>query len=141
MPSVFTRIFEGQIPGRIVWKDEICFAILSNKPLRPGHTLVIPRHELDHWIDLEPSLATHMFGVAQCLGKAIQSAFQPTKVGVVIAGLEVNHVHIHLVPMDSANDLNFANANAEAAPQELDRVEKKLTESLRSLGLYPPATH
>ena len=63
MPSVFTRIIEGELPARFVWKDDRCVAFLSHRPLRPGHTLVVPRLEIDHWVDLEPELLGHLMGV------------------------------------------------------------------------------
>jgi len=99
MSSLFTKIIQGELPGHFVWRDERCVAFLSIAPLRPGHTLVVPVQEVDHWLDVEPALNAHLFAVAQKVGQAIQSAFEPVKVGLMIAGLEVHHVHLHLVPI------------------------------------------
>ena len=134
MASVFTQILSGDIPGRVVWKDELAFAILTNRPIRPGHVLVVPRQEIDHWLDMEPALANHVLAIAQSVGKAIQHAFRPAKVGLMIAGLEVRHVHLHLVPIDAVADLDFAKQDPNVSAEELDRAATKLRDSLRALG-------
>jgi len=134
MPTLFTRIINGEIPGRFVWKDERCVAFLTINPLRPGHTLVVSRAEVDHWLDLDPDLAAHLMRVAQIIGKAQQQAFKPVKVGLMIAGLEVPHVHLHVVPISGLGDLNFANQDLHAKPDDLDRAAAALRTSLRALG-------
>lgn len=134
MPTVFTRIIDGELPGRFVWKDERCVAFLTIAPLSPGHTLIVPRLEVDHWLDLEPDLAAHLMVVAQSIGKGLQRAFRPTKVGLVIAGLEVPHVHLHAVPIRTLQDLNFANQDTNARPEDLDRAADQLRAALRALG-------
>jgi histidine triad (HIT) family protein len=132
--SIFTRIIRGDLPARFVWRDECCVAFLTIAPLKPGHTLVVPRQEVDHWLDLEPDLAQRLFGVAQSVGKAIQLAFRPTKVGLVIVGLEVPHVHLHVSPIDRLSDLDFAHANPNPNPADMDRAAEKLRSALRELG-------
>ena len=77
MPTLFTRIIQGELPGRFVWKDEHCVAFLSIEPLRPGHTLLVPREEIDHWIDVPDALHAHLAKVAKELGIALQAAFKP----------------------------------------------------------------
>ena len=134
MASVFTRIIRGDLPGRFVWRDERCVAFLTLAPLKPGHTLVVPRQEVEHWLDLEAGLAQHLFAVAQSVGRGIQRAFRPTKVGLVIVGLEVPHVHLHVSPIDRLSDLDFANANPSPNPADMDRAAEKLRASLRELG-------
>jgi histidine triad (HIT) family protein len=134
MPTIFTRIINGELPGRFVWRDAQCVAFLSINPLRPGHTLVVPRAEIDHWLDLEPALAAHLTGVAQSIGKAIQQAFQPTKVGLMIAGLEVPHVHLHVVPIDGLRDLDFSQQDLHARAEDLDRAAEQVRAALRTLG-------
>ena len=124
MASVFTRIIEGDIPGTFVWRDDLCVAFLSINPLATGHTLVVPREEVDHWLDLSPALRDHCFAVAQQIGRAVQSAFEPVKVGLMIAGLEVDHCHLHVVPIRTVHDLDFANA---AAGVERDSLESAAT--------------
>ena len=134
MPSVFTRIVNGELPARFVWNDDRCVAFLSNRPLRSGHTLVIPREEVDHWLDLEPNLAAHLMVVAQAIGKAQMAAFRPARVGMVIAGLEVPHVHLHVVPMDAMADLDFANADPGPSDAALDQAATALRTALRQMG-------
>ena len=134
MASVFTQILAGTIPGRIVWEDEQCFAILTNRPIRAGHTLVIPKQEVDHWLDLEPALSQHLFEAARSVGRGIQQTFHPMKVGMVIAGIEVRHVHLHLIPIDAVADLDFARQDPDAKPADLDRAASALRDSLRALG-------
>ncbi|MEE8412802.1 MAG: HIT family protein, partial [Acidobacteriota bacterium] len=80
MPTIFTRILDGELPGRFVWRDDRCAAFLSIAPLSPGHTLVVPVAEVDHWLDLEPDLLAHLSRVAREVGKAVQQAFSPKKV-------------------------------------------------------------
>lgn len=135
MASIFTKIINGEIPGRFVWKDEFCVAFLTVNPIRPGHTLVVPREEIDHWLDLDHDLLKHLSVASQSVGKALQHAFSPLKVGVVVAGLEVPHVHIHLIPIqDEIHDFDFANANPNPDPAMLDDAAAKIRASLRELG-------
>ncbi len=134
MPTAFSRIISGEFPGRFVWRDEQCVAFLTINPLKPGHTLVVPRQEVDHWLDLEPALATHLMLVAQTIGKALQQAYHPTKVALMIAGLEVPHTHLHLVPIDQPTDLDFARAEQHPDPVALDGAAETIREALRSLG-------
>lgn len=134
MATLFTRIIEGELPGRFVWKDERCVALLTINPLNPGHTLVVPREEVDHWIDLPAELAAHLNEVARIVGIAMQAAFSPTKVGLIIAGLEVNHVHLHVVPINSLGDLNFANADTAPGDEDMDQAAAALRAALRALG-------
>jgi histidine triad (HIT) family protein len=135
VPSVFTRIIAGELPARFVWKDPRCVAFLSNRPLRPGHTLVVPRQEVDHWLDLDASLLAHLMSVSQQLGRALQHGFQPVKVGMMLAGLEVPHVHIHLVPIESLRHLDFAQQNANPDPEGMDRAAETIRVSLLELGI------
>lgn len=134
MASIFTMIINGDIPGRFVWRDDRVVAFLTIAPLRPGHTLVVPREEIEHWVDLEPDLLAHLTSVSQAIGKAIDEAFHPTKVGMMIAGLEVPHVHLHVVPIDTVHDLDFANADTDPSPESLDAAATQIRASLRSLG-------
>jgi histidine triad (HIT) family protein len=120
MPSVFTRIINGELPGRFVHRDDRCVAFLSINPLRPGHLLVVPRVEVDHWIDLDPDEWHHLTSVAQRLAVALHRAYEPTRVGMMLAGLEVPHVHIHVVPIDDVHDLDFGNADPNPDPADLD---------------------
>ena len=116
MATIFTRIMYGEIPGTFVWQDDLCVAFLSINPLKPGHTLVVPREEVDHWLDCPPGLMGHLLDVSRKIGEAIQAEWEPERVGLMIAGLEVPHMHIHLVPIWGVSDLDFANA-AESVPR------------------------
>src|SRR5690606_13289447 len=116
MASVFTLIMNKDLPGHFVWEDERCVAIMTIQPIRTGHLLVIPREEIDQWSDLPVDLATHLMQVSHKLANAMKKLFPAKRIGLMIAGLEVPHTHIHLVPMDSMDDLDFANIkNAESA--------------------------
>lgn len=126
MATIFTRIIEGELPGHFVWRDERCVAFLSINPLKTGHTLVVPIEEVDHWLDLDDDLMEHLMVVAKRIALAQRSLYRPVKVAMMIAGLEVPHVHIHLVPIDDVHDLDFANAAAAVDPEELARVEESL---------------
>lgn len=134
MPTLFSRIIQGEIPGRFIWRDERCVAFLTIAPLAPGHALVVPIDEVDHWIDLDPDLASHLMVVAQKIGRAQQDVFQPVKVGVLIVGEEVPHTHLHLVPFHSLAQLNFANADQDPDPATLDQAADRLRGALRAAG-------
>lgn len=118
MATIFTRIISGEIPGTFVHRDDQCVAFLSINPLAHGHTLVVPIEEVDHWVDLSPGLAAHLFAVAHRIGRAQQAAFGCDRVGLIIAGYEVPHAHLHLIPTQHMGQLNFANAATD-----VDRAE------------------
>lgn len=133
MASVFTMIMEGKIPGNFVWKDDKAVAILTIQPIRQGHVLVIPREEIDQWSDLPLDLAAHLMQVSHHIANALKVAYPATRVGLMIAGLEVPHTHIHLVPMDSMDDLSFEFArNADSAL--LGATAEKIREVLQTEG-------
>ena len=134
MATLFSRIIAGELPGKFVWKDDAIVAFLTIHPIRPGHTLVVPRAEVDHWLDLEPAVHRRLMDVSRSIGIAIQRAFEPTKVGMMIAGLEVPHVHVHLIPIDKLEDLNPANQDPNPDPAELDRAADTIRSALRALG-------
>jgi len=134
MASIFTKIINGELPGRFVWKDEHAVAFLSINPVKPGHALVVPRQEVDHWIDLESDLAKHLMGVAQAVGRALQRVFSPVKVGSAVVGIEVPHVHIHLIPIDSIADLDFSKADPNPKAEAMDDSARRIRDALRDLG-------
>ena len=134
MATLFTKIIEGDLPGQFVWKDEFCVGFLSIAPLNPGHTLVVPRAEVEHWIDLDAPLVVHLFQVSQSIGKALAKEYNPIKVGTVVLGLEVPHVHIHVVPIWNPTDLDFHNADANTAPESLAREAERIRGALSELG-------
>lgn len=140
MASVFTMIINGELPGRFVWKDDLCVAFLTINPIKPGHTMVVPREEVDHWLDLDAGLLQHLTLVSQSIGKALQHAYSPRKVGMIIAGLEVPHTHLHLIPIENEiTDLDFANADPSPEPADLDAAADKIRGALRELGFQEVA--
>ena len=132
LPSIFSQILSGEKPGRIVYSDDQAFALLTTAPIQPGHTLIIPKQEIDHWIDMPPGLSAHLFLVAQKVAHAIQTSFNPEKVGLIIAGLEVRHTHIHLIPIHTLQDLEFSRQNKDVLPEELDKAAQILKNALKS---------
>ena len=138
MATVFTRIMNGELPGRFVWQDAVCTAFLSINPIRRGHTLVVPRREVDHWVDLDPETVGHLMAVGQHIAKAQQAAFEPARIGLIIAGFEVPHTHLHLIPISDMGGLDFANAASSVDPAELDDAAEQIRAALR-LGGHPEA--
>jgi histidine triad (HIT) family protein len=134
VPSVFSRIIAGELPGRFVWKDDSSVVFLSIRPLRPGHALVVPRAEIDHWLDLDGALLSHMFETAQAVGKAQMAAFKPARIGLMLAGLEVPHCHIHVVPIRGVHDLDFGNQDPNPDPSVMDQAAQAIRRELRKLG-------
>jgi histidine triad (HIT) family protein len=132
--SVFSRVIAGELPARFVWKDELCVVFLSNRPLRPGHALVVPRLEIDHWIDLDTSLLAHLTTVAQSIGTAQMAGFKPARIGLMLAGLEVPHVHFHVVPIRGVHDLDFGNQDSNPDPAMMDEAAETIRGELRKLG-------
>jgi histidine triad (HIT) family protein len=133
VPTIFSRIIDGELPGQFVWRDDRCVSFLSIGPLRPGHALVVPRAEVDHWLDIEPDLAAHLMTVAHAIGRAQMEAFRPTRVGLIIAGMEVPHTHLHVVPIDRESDLDFSHAGT-ASPEELAEAADRLRSALAAQG-------
>ena len=117
-----------------MWRDDRAVGLLTIAPLKPGHTLVVPIEEFEDWTDLDPDLLGHLTRVSQVIGKAIDAAFNPTKVGLMIAGLEVPHVHLHVTPIDSVNDLDFANADPNASAESLDEAAERIRAALVEMG-------
>lgn len=134
MASIFTRIIDGELPADFVWKDDMCVAFLSNRPLRPGHILVVPRSATDHWLDLETGLLTHLTATAQTIGKAQMAVFKPAKIGLMLVGLEVPHVHFHVVPIRGPHDLDFDNQDPNPDPAMMKTAGESLRQELRRLG-------
>jgi histidine triad (HIT) family protein len=134
MATLFTKIIEGEIPGRFVWRDERAVVFLTIAPIAPGHALVVPVDEVDHWVDLDAGLAAHLMDVARHVGQAQMAAFSPTRIGMIIAGLEVPHSHMHLIPIDTEADLSFARADHDPDPAALDDAAERLRAALREAG-------
>jgi histidine triad (HIT) family protein len=134
MATLFTSIINGDIPGRFVWRDDRAVVFLTIAPIRPGHALVVPIEEVDHWIDLDPDLASHLMVVAREVGRAQQAAFEPERIGLIVAGLEVPHTHLHLIPIDSEGDLSFSKADHSPDAVALDDAAERIRAALRAQG-------
>ncbi|MBS1849268.1 MAG: HIT family protein [Actinobacteria bacterium] len=139
MSTLFTRIIDGELPGRFVWRDTVAVSFLTIAPLQPGHALVVPRVEVDNWLDLDDATITHLVGVARTIGRAQQAAFDCPRIGLVIAGLEVPHVHLHSIPIRSESDLAFANADPSPDPTALDEAAEAIRAALRTMGVAEAA--
>jgi histidine triad (HIT) family protein len=134
MSTLFTKIIDGQIPGTFVWRDPEVVAFLSINPVVAGHVLVVPRAEVDHWIDLDADLLVRVMHVAQTIARAEQQVYEPHKVGLLIAGLEVPHVHVHVIPLvHGESDLHLDHAH-DATPEELTEESERIRAALRDLG-------
>ncbi len=120
MTTIFTRIINGEIPGTFVSRDDRCVAFMSINPMAHGHVLVVPIDEVDHWIEASADLTAHLFEVTRRIGVAQQAAFDCDRVGVIIAGYEVPHMHIHVIPTTNMGQLSFANAAAHVDPADLE---------------------
>ncbi len=134
MSTIFTRVIEGEIPGRFVWRDETTVAFLPVALLAPGHTLVVPIDPVDHWIDLAPEANARLWRVAQTISRALDEIYRPLKVGVLVVGEEVPHTHVHLVPFTDLAQMSFANVDSSPAPEVLDRQAEALRVRLRAAG-------
>ncbi|WP_416969451.1 HIT family protein [Streptomyces sp. 4F14] len=134
MSTLFTRILPGELPGRFVWQDDEAAAFLSIAPLTPGHTLVVPRQEVDRWTDTDGELLTHCVSVAQKIGQAAQHAWNAPRAALIIAGFEVPHLHIHVAPVWEMGDFDFSKAEVEKDETKLDEAAERLRGALRELG-------
>jgi diadenosine tetraphosphate (Ap4A) HIT family hydrolase len=132
--TLFSRIIQGEIPGRFVWSDERCVAFLTIAPLRPGHVLVVPRAEVNEWTDADDDLVAQLMVVAKQIGVAQKAAFDAPRAGVVIAGFEVPHLHVHVFPSWGIDDFDFGNADCDPDPIQLDAAVEALRTALRKAG-------
>ncbi|MEU2255807.1 HIT family protein [Nocardia xishanensis] len=134
MASVFSAIIAGQIPGRFVWQDDEFVAFLTIAPVTQGHTLVVPRKEIDQWQDIDADTFARLNGVAQQIGKAVRAAFDAPRAGLLIAGLEVPHLHVHVFPAYSLGNFDISGADPNPSPESLDEAQAKIKQALRDLG-------
>lgn len=132
MPTLFTKIIDGEIPGRFVWRDDRVAAFLTIAPIVPGHTLVVPRSEIDDWTSIDPELLGHLMRVSAVIGDAVKKAFDAPRAGVVIAGFEVPHAHIHVFPAHDMADFDFGRADPDTPAADLDAAHERLQAVLDS---------
>ena len=134
MASVFTKIIRGELPGRFVFEDHEVVAFLTIEPMTQGHTLVVPRAEVDRWQDVDPETFNKVMGVAQLIGRAVCKAFGAQRAGVIIAGLEVPHLHVHVFPAYNLTDFGFANVDRNPSRKSLDEAQAKIKDALAQLS-------
>lgn len=134
MSTVFSKIISGELPGRFVWSDDEVVAFLTIAPVAQGHTLVVPRAEVDRWTDLEPALLARLNEVAQAVGKAVIDGFGASRAGYLIAGFEVPHTHIHVFPANDMSGFDLALADPDAPAEEMDAAAETLRRALRDQG-------
>lgn len=133
MATVFTMIINRELPGRFVYEDDEVVAFLTIEPMTPGHTLVVPRAEIDNWQDIDPAVFGRVMTVSQRIGQAVCRAFEVPRAGVIIAGLEVPHLHVHVFPAKSLSDFGFANVDRNPSPESLDEAQAKIVAALAEL--------
>ncbi|WP_458115273.1 HIT family protein [Arthrobacter sp. D2-10] len=134
MSTLFTRIIAGEIPGRFVWKDDDVVAFLTIEPITDGHLMVVPRREVAHWIDLEAELLGKVMNVAQKIAKVQEAVFNAKRIGVLMEGYEIPHVHVHIWPTHSPADFDVHNVDRSADPEKLDGNAERLRTALRAAG-------
>lgn len=122
MASLFTKIVQGEIPCHKIAESDDFLAFLDIFPLQKGHTLVIPKKEVDHFFDLEENLLSRIMVFAQKVAKAIQATIPCERIGIAVIGLEVPHAHVHLIPINKMNDMNFENEKLKLSQEELSKI-------------------
>lgn len=130
MASVFTKIIKGEIPSYRIAEDDRFFAFLDINPIVTGHVLIVPKVETDHFFDLPDHYLDHWLAFAKPIAKAIERTFPCNRCGISVIGLEVPHSHMHLVPINSADDLNFTKAKLSPGPEELEATRIQLVANL-----------
>jgi diadenosine tetraphosphate (Ap4A) HIT family hydrolase len=133
MATVFTKIINGELPGRFVYEDDEIVAFLTIAPMTQGHTLVVPRAEIDQWQGIESGAFNRVMGVSQLIGKAVTKAFAAERAGLIIAGLEVPHLHVHVFPAYNLTDFGFAHVDNNPSPESLDEAQQKIKAALAEL--------
>jgi diadenosine tetraphosphate (Ap4A) HIT family hydrolase len=134
MASVFTKIINGELPGRFVYEDDEIVAFLTIEPMTQGHTLVVPRAEVDQWQNLDSKMLDRIMAVAQRIGRAVCLAFGTERAGLIIAGLEVPHLHVHVFPARNLSDFGFANVDRHPSPESLDEAQAKIKDALAQVS-------
>jgi diadenosine tetraphosphate (Ap4A) HIT family hydrolase len=133
VPSLFSKIIAGELPGHVVWQDDAIVAFLTIAPLRPGHTLVVPRQEVDNWTDADPGLLLQCTEVAQVIARAVKAAWDAPRTGLVIAGFEVPHLHLHVFPAWDMDDFDFHRVGSPSQ-DDLAQAAERVRQALREQG-------
>ena len=130
--TIFSKIIAGEIPSYKIAEDQHFYAFLDIFPLRPGHVLVVPKQATDNLFDLPPETLQGILAFAQPIAKAIEKVFDCNRCGMAVIGLEVPHAHIHLVPINSADDLNFNQPKPKAGDEDLQQVQQQILAALEA---------
>lgn len=130
--TIFSKIIRGEIPSYKIAEDEKFFAFLDIFPLREGHVLVVPKTEVDNLFDLDENYLSQLLVFAQPIAKAIEKAFPCNRCGISVIGLEVPHAHVHLIPINSSNDLNFTQPKPKAKDESLKEAQEKILSFLNN---------
>ena len=133
MATVFSQIINGDLPGRFVYEDDEIVAFLTIQPMTQGHTLVVPRAEIDNWQDIDAAVFGRVMTVSQLIGKAVCTAFGAERAGMIIAGLEVPHLHVHVFPAYNLTDFGFANVDQNPSAESLDEAQARIKAALADL--------
>lgn len=128
--TIFSKIIAGEIPSYKIAENEYFFAFLDIFPLTEGHVLVVPKNETDHFFDLEENYLSEILLFAKPIAKAIEKAFPCNRCGMSVIGLEVPHAHVHLIPINSSDDLNFTREKLKLSPEQLKQVQEKILAAL-----------
>ena len=131
MKSIFSKIIDREIPAHIVAEDEHFIAFLDINPLSVGHTLVVPKKEVNYFFDVDDSLMEEIMPFSKRVAVAIKKATNCVRVGVAVIGFEVPHAHLHLVPMNGMSDINFANPKLKLSKEELAAIAEKIKSQLK----------
>ena len=131
MASIFTKIINGEIPSYKIAEDEKCYAFLDISPLAEGHTLVVPKQEVDYIFDLDDELLTHLHLFAKKVAKAMKEVIECEKIGMAVIGLDVRHTHIHLVPLKEVGDLNFARPKLELPQERMQEIANLIASKVK----------
>lgn len=130
MASVFTKIIAGELPGTFVYTDDVCVAFMTINPIARGHLLVVPRVEIDQWTDLPDDISQHCFAVAKRIAHAQKKVLQCARVALIIAGFEVPHCHLHIIPATTIADVSFDNAATRVDFDDLALIARNLSAEL-----------
>lgn len=128
--TIFSKIINGEIPSYKIAENDLFFAFLDIFPLREGHTLVVPKVEVDNLFDLPADYLSQMLVFAQPIAKAIEKSFPCNRCGITVIGLEVPHAHMHLIPISSSNDLNFMQSKMNVSEEQLQKAQQKILQNL-----------
>ncbi|MGC2939695.1 MULTISPECIES: HIT family protein [unclassified Brevibacterium] len=134
MATLFTKIINGEIPGTFVHQDDKCVAFLDVAPMTEGHVMVVPREEISHWIDADQELLDHLTAVARTIGEAQKRAFDCERIGLLIVGYEVPHLHIHVLPTNSMDDFDISDRAPMQTPEQLEVPAEKIRQALSELS-------